>query len=264
MGFGYRKSFKAGPFRLTASKTGISYSAGVKGATITRRANGRVQTTLSVPGTGLRYTTTGGAKKPKARPQAARQAPARNAAALPGTRASVLPAPPPSGTRPPQIQGIPCYGHLAPGEVQIDRTRLGKINGNASAVIAWHQLVAVDFLDPTIAVNGHVHFATGGDPRGLTATGNGNRMAAAARNPHAVLFTWQQRSTYRQLRDLLAANPATQMPAQALRQSHRRDTVAAPGVAEEISKLYALYEQGALTSEQFEQAKAQVLRQPNQ
>ncbi|MGV9990639.1 DUF4236 domain-containing protein [Streptomyces sp. NPDC003374] len=57
MGFSYRKSFKAGPFRVTASKSGISYSAGVKGVRVTKRANGRVQTTLSAPGTGLRYTT---------------------------------------------------------------------------------------------------------------------------------------------------------------------------------------------------------------
>ncbi|MER5823420.1 DUF4236 domain-containing protein [Streptomyces mirabilis] len=57
MGFSYRKSFKAGPLRVTASKSGISYSAGVKGLRVTKRANGRVQTTISAPGTGLRYTT---------------------------------------------------------------------------------------------------------------------------------------------------------------------------------------------------------------
>ncbi|MEV7597860.1 DUF4236 domain-containing protein [Kitasatospora sp. NPDC089797] len=60
MGFSSRKSFKAGPFRVTASKSGLSYSAGVKGARVTRRSDGRVQTTLSVPGTGLRHSTTSG------------------------------------------------------------------------------------------------------------------------------------------------------------------------------------------------------------
>jgi hypothetical protein len=53
VGISYRKSFKAGPVRVTASQSGISYSAGVKGARITKRADGRVQTTLSAPGTGL-------------------------------------------------------------------------------------------------------------------------------------------------------------------------------------------------------------------
>lgn len=68
MGFSYRKSFKAGPIRITASKSGVSYSAGVKGARITKRADGRVQTTLSAPGTGLRHTTTSGGAKRSTRP----------------------------------------------------------------------------------------------------------------------------------------------------------------------------------------------------
>jgi hypothetical protein len=51
----YRKSFKAGPFRVTASKTEIRYSAsaGVKGAGITKRADGRRQSTLSARRTGM-------------------------------------------------------------------------------------------------------------------------------------------------------------------------------------------------------------------
>ena len=71
MGFSYRKSVKMGPFRMTASKSGVSYSVGVKGARVTKRANGKVQTTVSVPGTGLRYTSTSGARKPPARRPAA-------------------------------------------------------------------------------------------------------------------------------------------------------------------------------------------------
>jgi hypothetical protein len=46
-------------------------------------------------------------------------------------------------------------------------------------------------------INGHVHFVTAGDPRELTPAGRGNRMAAAARNPHAIMFTFQQRRAYR-------------------------------------------------------------------
>ncbi|MEU2867350.1 DUF4236 domain-containing protein [Streptomyces mirabilis] len=71
VGFSYRKSFKAGPVRVTASKPGISYSAGVKGARVTKRADGRVQTTLSAPGTGVRHTTSHGrpsARQPWRRP----------------------------------------------------------------------------------------------------------------------------------------------------------------------------------------------------
>jgi hypothetical protein len=60
VGFSYRKTYKAGPFRVTASKSGVSYSAGGKAVRVTRRADGRVQTTVSAPGSGLRYTATAG------------------------------------------------------------------------------------------------------------------------------------------------------------------------------------------------------------
>lgn len=63
MGFRYRKSFKAGPFRATISKSGVSYSVGAKGARITKLANGKVQKTVSIPGSGLSYTSTSGSKK---------------------------------------------------------------------------------------------------------------------------------------------------------------------------------------------------------
>lgn len=56
MGFGFRKSFKCGPFKATLSKSGVSVSAGVGGCRVTKKANGNVSTTLSVPGTGLHYT----------------------------------------------------------------------------------------------------------------------------------------------------------------------------------------------------------------
>lgn len=56
MGFSYRKSKKIGPFRVTASKGGISTSVGGKGYRVTRKANGKIQTTASIPGTGIRYT----------------------------------------------------------------------------------------------------------------------------------------------------------------------------------------------------------------
>ena len=56
MGFTYRKSKKVGPFRFTVSKSGISTSVGGKGYRVTRKTNGRIQTTTSIPGTGIRYT----------------------------------------------------------------------------------------------------------------------------------------------------------------------------------------------------------------
>ena len=57
MGFRFRKSYKLGPFRWTLSKSGISSSVGVKGLRLTKTARGAVRGTVSVPGTGISYST---------------------------------------------------------------------------------------------------------------------------------------------------------------------------------------------------------------
>lgn len=55
MGTRFRKSKSFGPFRITASKSGLSASVGVKGFRVTKMANGRTRVTASIPGTGLSY-----------------------------------------------------------------------------------------------------------------------------------------------------------------------------------------------------------------
>lgn len=257
MGFSYRKSVKMGPFRVTASKSGISYSAGVKGARVTKRANGKVQTTLSAPGTGIRYTTTSGTKTRQAKwpvtgttpparhpapapkaasrpspaaapnavpaPKPARQhrparaprsapapkaAPARKPVRLRGRRSTTHPRIPPARLLPVTINGNLAAVTIHQGGIHIERKRAGRINGNHSADISWHKLAGIDFLEPSFFRNGHVHFATFDDPRGLTTTGNGNPMASDLRNPHAITFTWYQSRAYRQLRDFLTGDGA--------------------------------------------------------
>lgn len=74
MGFRFRKSVKLGPFRVTFSKSGVSYSAGVKGLRVTKTASGAVRTTASIPGTGISYS-----KQTKSKPVENR--PAQNPAA---------------------------------------------------------------------------------------------------------------------------------------------------------------------------------------
>ena len=56
MGLRFRKSVSMGPFRATLSKSGVSFSAGVKGARITKKANGNLMSTIGIPGTGIHYT----------------------------------------------------------------------------------------------------------------------------------------------------------------------------------------------------------------
>jgi len=57
MGFRFRKSINLGPIKMTLSKSGVSTSVGVKGARVTKRADGNVQTTVSVPGTGFSHVS---------------------------------------------------------------------------------------------------------------------------------------------------------------------------------------------------------------
>lgn len=63
MGVRYRKSLKAGPFRVNFSKSGVGWSVGGKGYRYTKTANGRTRKTYSVPGTGLSYVTENGKKR---------------------------------------------------------------------------------------------------------------------------------------------------------------------------------------------------------
>lgn len=66
MGFRFRKSINlGGGFRINLSKSGVGYSYGGKGFRVTKRADGKTQTTASIPGTGISYTETTGKKKAK-------------------------------------------------------------------------------------------------------------------------------------------------------------------------------------------------------
>lgn len=56
MGYRFRKSINCGMgFRVNISKTGIGYSWGVPGYRVTRKANGGIRKTYSIPGTGISY-----------------------------------------------------------------------------------------------------------------------------------------------------------------------------------------------------------------
>ena len=57
MGLRFRKAIKAGPVRINLSKSGIGYSIGTKGLRYTKKANGGVRKTVSIPGTGISYVT---------------------------------------------------------------------------------------------------------------------------------------------------------------------------------------------------------------
>ncbi|MEH7308234.1 DUF4236 domain-containing protein [Neobacillus drentensis] len=61
MGFGFRKSFKIAPgVRLNVSSRGVGASVGVKGLRYSVNSRGQRRTTVSLPGTGLSYTSASG------------------------------------------------------------------------------------------------------------------------------------------------------------------------------------------------------------
>lgn len=55
MGWSFRRSINIGPFRINFSKSGISYSFGLAGFRTGVNSKGRRYSSMSVPGTGLRY-----------------------------------------------------------------------------------------------------------------------------------------------------------------------------------------------------------------
>ncbi len=65
MGWSFRRSINLGPFRINFSKSGISYSFGMAGFRTGVNAKGRRYSSVSVPGTGVRYTKNHGSSKKK-------------------------------------------------------------------------------------------------------------------------------------------------------------------------------------------------------
>ncbi len=57
MGWSYRKSVNLGPFRVNISKSGIGYSLGGMGFRTGVSSRGRQYRSVSIPGTGLRYSS---------------------------------------------------------------------------------------------------------------------------------------------------------------------------------------------------------------
>jgi hypothetical protein len=55
MGAYFRKTIKIGPFRITFSKSGISFSFGFPGFRVTRKPNGGKRVTTYIPGSGVGY-----------------------------------------------------------------------------------------------------------------------------------------------------------------------------------------------------------------
>jgi hypothetical protein len=62
MGWSYRRSFGIGPFRVNLGTKGLGVSVGARGFRTGIAARGRRYTSVTIPGTGLRYRTTHSSK----------------------------------------------------------------------------------------------------------------------------------------------------------------------------------------------------------
>lgn len=93
MGFRYRKTVTLLPgVRMSITPKGIGYSAGVRGARMSRSATGRVTRTMSIPGTGLSHVQTLSSGSRSHAPTGS-----RSAGAAPYTAAGSAPAAPKPG-----------------------------------------------------------------------------------------------------------------------------------------------------------------------
>jgi hypothetical protein len=59
MGWSYRKSVNLGPFRVNLSESGVGYSVGGKDFRVGVNPRGRSYESLTIPGTGLHYRSSG-------------------------------------------------------------------------------------------------------------------------------------------------------------------------------------------------------------
>jgi hypothetical protein len=106
-----------------------------------------------------------------------------------------------------------------------------------------HQISSVQFKDPGLATSGYIQFAFLG---GQETKGG---LFNATKDENSVMFRRGQRKDFERLRDELMSRIG----------SGRAPTLTASSVADELTKLAALREQGILSADEFEAAKRRAL-----
>lgn len=147
------------------------------------------------------------------------------------------------------------------GQVQFDGqyvtiTRNGflarSVVGKGEKRLHVAQIAAVQWKPAGAVVNGFIQFTLpGGNER---RSSFGSQTNTAARDENSVVFTKKQQPQFEALRAALDA---------AIAQQHVPTAVAtvpsAGSLADELAKLGALVQSGALTEDEFRQAKARLL-----
>lgn len=111
------------------------------------------------------------------------------------------------------------------------------------------QITAVQWKPAGAFVNGFIQFTVPGGNERRSAFGS--QTKSAAQDENSVVFTKQQQSGFEKLRAALD---------QAIAAQHAPQAAASRGsVADELTKLAGLRDQGILSAEEFEQQKARLL-----
>ncbi|MFE2228634.1 DUF4429 domain-containing protein [Streptomyces kronopolitis] len=153
---------------------------------------------------------------------------------------------------------IEAKGHG--GQVQFDGqyltiTRKGFLAratvGKGEKRLHISQITAVQWKPAGAFVNGFIQFTVPGGNERRSAFGS--QTSSAAHDENSIVFTKQQQSEFEKLRQALDQSISVQ---------HAPRMAVAPGaasVADELTKLAALRDQGVLSPAEFEQQKARLL-----
>jgi len=144
MGFRVRKSIQIVPgVRMNISKSGVGYSVGGRGYRVTKRADGRVNRTVGLPGTGISHTSTVSGATRNAR------------AVTPRGTSSATPTPLPAPAAPPP----PKPGLLAPAWEK-DLYQAVQTAGDLAVVARKHGAAHADVRVLAAALDGLCTFTT--------------------------------------------------------------------------------------------------------
>lgn len=101
----------------------------------------------------------------------------------------------------PEPQPQSYKGHMATATVLLDRvvfkrSPLARLGGNRPGEVLLADVVAINAVEPTRWVNGHVHLQTAADAGPLRIASMDHQQAAAG-NRHTIMFAWGQRETFK-------------------------------------------------------------------
>ncbi|MEV0556272.1 hypothetical protein AB0I27_22820 [Streptomyces sp. NPDC050597] len=104
------------------------------------------------------------------------------------------PAPP---SEPKSYKGHMAAATVYPDRVAFKRSPLARLGGNRSGEVLLAAVLAINIVEPTGWVNGHVHLQTAADAGPLRIASKTSQQAVAG-NPRSIMFSYGQRETFKE------------------------------------------------------------------